>query len=1293
MKRTKEILVSILLLTFFVYFFWIATQTGQTAGSDLLNYWKLNEGAGTTAYDDVGAKDGILYNSPTWKTEGFCKLGKCLGFDGFDDYIGIGGGFGTLVSNSSYTVSLWAKTQSTTKRQVIIGDWHSAGVSESFTIEFGGYPEATFSGRITTNHSDGSYDYLDSGVVYTIDTWYHIAVSWDQASGVRKIYVNGEYKNEDTQSSLENGVSVSLARAGAVSSAYLLGDIDDVRVYSRALTEAEIETLFQADLISHWSMDEGADTESTCNADLTSVYDYIGSNNGTLNLGGSPVPSVAWIDGKYSCALDFDGSNDYVDIGDKSDLDFVDSFSISAWIKTTQTSGQYPSIAGKGHLQAGVNGYGLFLNSDDSYDIYFQARNSDIICQADGGSVNDGEWHLITGVRDHSENTSKIYVDGILKGTATATLSSGYSSAAYFGIGRRHSPSLGWQFPFDGVIDDVRVYSRALTAGEVAVLAGGSIEEYCISGDSSPCDVPQVHWKMEEGAGQYVYNIPGDSFENYGLLGGSSAPGTNDPEWQTASECHDGSCLKFDGANDRVTSAIIENGIAKNARSFSAWIKPSSLSDKGVACIANDSDYAYSTCYFAFILQDSTTGTGGGRVFHNGKLLDTNSLNYVQIAASDDITIGGNIGQVDVAGWYNGWIDDVRFYDYRRTDEQMALDYGQGRATAYWKMDEGAGITVFDDTGTYDGTLVNGAAWLPSSSCRIDGCLYFDSNDDAVEVDGEPVGAGADSLCAWIYPISGGTDPYPRIMDNGRMIFYVQSGDEIAFTSDTNTYLQTTTDVVNYDTWQHVCAVRDASGNAKIYIDGVEKASGPSGAPTAGTVDLSVGNRADYGRTFYGRIDDVRIYEGVLDEDTIQTLASMGEEEPPPEEILTNVFGWGWNDAFGWTSFNCANCEANPSCDKTAACNGTHPNYGVFIDEATGIMSGYAWSEGVGWISFNESELSGCPVLPCWAFIDLDNGQVSGWAKVLSGFWLRLRDTDYGVYLDSSSEFRGHAWSDEFGWLSFNHLNCDSNSDDSSDTGNYSNCPVGQSVSDYMVWTSISIDLPPSSPPTAVGLNVGEVGYCETPQQFFSWTFQDPDVGDTQSAYHIQVDKEGDWIAGAGELDSGKVYSSSPSRSVVVAQYAGADQLEYNQSYFWRLKVWDSNEMASDWVYGASFTTPTHIYPTPGFDWTPTYPASGEVVQFCAVNDGVNCFEENSACYGSDNNVIPCSGKIFLWTFPAGTEFETGSTAASENPQVKLNEENAEVTLEITDDMGTCGFTDTINITLPFPEWEETTPK
>ena len=115
-----------------------------------------------------------------------------------------------------------------------------------------------------------------------------------------------------------------------------------------------------------------------------------------------------------------------------------------------------------------------------------------------------------------------------------------------------------------------------------------------------------------------------------------------------------------------------------------------------------------------------------------------------------------------------------------------------------------------------------------------------------------------------------------------------------------------------------------------------------------------------------------------------------------------NLSGWAWSDNIGWISFN----STTPDPDDVY-------NYGVNIDESTGIFSGYAWSDNIGWISFNEADLTSCPSGTCRGELDFLTDEVSGWAKTINtgdGWdgWIILRDDAVyanGVSFNDSTRF------------------------------------------------------------------------------------------------------------------------------------------------------------------------------------------------------------------------------------------------------------------------------------------------
>ena len=214
----------------------------------------------------------------------------------------------------------------------------------------------------------------------------------------------------------------------------------------------------------------------------------------------------------------------------------------------------------------------------------------------------------------------------------------------------------------------------------------------------------------------------------------------------------------------------------------------------------------------------------------------------------------------------------------------------------------------------------------------------------------------------------------------------------------------------------------------------------------------------------------------------------------------------------------------------------------------------------------------------------------------------------------------------------------------------------------------IIVQSPANNPPSATNLNAQifpnptecTISYVGAR---ISWTFTDPDSGDTQSAYQVQVDNNSNFSS--PEDDSGKVNSSSNSYVTPLGKLA------YNTTYYWRLMVWDSKDLASSWISGPSFTTPKHAYPTIDFSWTPQEPSVDELVQFT----------DQSTVYGGATKVS------WSWTFqdgnPSGSSKQNATTTfTSTGPKT--------VTLRVTDSDGfSCPGQKTVNAQMPLPEWKE----
>jgi len=240
-------------------------------------------------------------------------------------------------------------------------------------------------------------------------------------------------------------LSIGFERSGAVGGAGLVL-FDDIRLYPYSrqfVTPAEPD---QANLVARYEF-EGNTDDSSGNA-----------RHGTAM--GGPV----FVVGKLGQAISFDGADDYVEITGYKGVLAPNAFSITAWIKTTESAGA-------------IVGWGNTVNTER---VEFRINANRLRVQHGAGNVqgdtdiNDGAWHhvALTVIENATISSSDtiLWMDS-QNDTRPNTDPDPFNIAAGddVKIGRRHNTGAWW---FTGLFDDVRIYNRVLTEEEIAWLAG-----------------------------------------------------------------------------------------------------------------------------------------------------------------------------------------------------------------------------------------------------------------------------------------------------------------------------------------------------------------------------------------------------------------------------------------------------------------------------------------------------------------------------------------------------------------------------------------------------------------------------------------------------------------------------------------------------------------------------------------------------------------------------------------------------------------------------------------------------
>ena len=206
-------------------------------------------------------------------------------------------------------------------------------------------------------------------------------------------------------------------------------------------------------LVSYWTLDQSTMEDKT-------VEDIFGENDGTI-MG---EPEI--VEGKINEALHFNRGNDCVKVESNESLKLKDAFTIETWVK-----GDSPSVAGIGirlWLSKGETGGNYSFCWAHSITLYHRsisfltAKGTRPFVRIEK-SVNIGEWYHIVGSWDGSN--LKIYLNGKLSNEKKVAATPVTDDVPLIIGGSISGGTL--QQMFDGVVDEVKIYNRALTESEV----------------------------------------------------------------------------------------------------------------------------------------------------------------------------------------------------------------------------------------------------------------------------------------------------------------------------------------------------------------------------------------------------------------------------------------------------------------------------------------------------------------------------------------------------------------------------------------------------------------------------------------------------------------------------------------------------------------------------------------------------------------------------------------------------------------------------------------------------------
>lgn len=382
------------------------------------------------------------------------------------DYIDCG--TGSRFNLSQTTISAWVKkTSSTVNYAVAAGIRNTNSGPVPYMINLS--TAASNKIKFMISQSDGTNVLVASDAIIQDDIWYHVVGVADGSNVL--IYVDGVLQ---TDQKTYNGTIISpnknfnIGRQVEGGVYYWDGELSNISIFNTGLSSTDVQTLYNngqpSDISSlnplGWYKLNAADTFD--GSDWT-INDYgSGGNDGTssgMDSSNLVVSDLQQTSGYSPYALDFDGTDDYLNTGNHSIFQITGAMTVSYWFNGQGGSG---TVGGFGKLGGSNNrGFCLGLNNNNNITFYIAPTINSLVA-ATYSHTADNNWHHLLGVFTPSTSL-ELYFDGVLVATTSTSVSSQYNGSNNLQIGARGDGA----GPFNGKMSNAAIWNTSLTSTEV----------------------------------------------------------------------------------------------------------------------------------------------------------------------------------------------------------------------------------------------------------------------------------------------------------------------------------------------------------------------------------------------------------------------------------------------------------------------------------------------------------------------------------------------------------------------------------------------------------------------------------------------------------------------------------------------------------------------------------------------------------------------------------------------------------------------------------------------------------
>ncbi|WP_112226389.1 LamG domain-containing protein [Lentzea atacamensis] len=917
------------------------------AGAGAIAQYSLDGNVNDSAY--LGDRHGTTHGNASYTTG---ALGSALSLDGMGGHVTAAN---SVRTDASFSVSAWVKLDSleTHWRSAVSQDGNSVC---GFCLQYQADQRRWYfvmPQQDSTNPTNwASAKSLEEP---TQGAWTHLTGVFDAETRDVKLYVNGELQGVAKATSpwhAAGNLRIGQSKAGGNFGNNWLGGLDEVRLYDRALTDAEVVGEVRRDnvQVGHWRFEEGSGT----------VARNAVSDGASAKLSGG----VSFFEQRpqpRNLAVRFDGTGQIRTTGPVVRTD--KSFSVSASVTLADLTGTQTVLS-----QDGPDSSGFVLQQKDGRWQFGMTEGNgstawNVLAQTGPNTAVAGTPTLLTAVFDAGTKKATLYVNGLNPVVSAAATKPFWDARGAFVMGNDQQNAA-----LKGGLDNVRVHSRVLASdevGEIVQLDAAALRQWQLDGDG----------------------VDSSGFNGTATLG-------SPVDWVSGQ--NENSDPKDLGVRlTGVPGASLNSPHAVDtSRSFSvsAWARlDTPFTDRYPAVLSQDGNTVS-----AFQLQATSDGHWAFAMFgkdqHNGGGESSRAVGAVAqvgvwthlVATYDDKTdrmtlyvngveaatairpgawdhpggqfrIGRGFWNGANVDYFAGAIDDVEVHGRALFADEIRAKAGRDLNLVHkWQFDEGAGTSAGDAVGGKAGTLRN-ATYAPG---RLGNAVSFSGNGEVstgavVRTDQNftvsawvKLPGGCSSKCKQVAVSQDGERNskfrlgFVKDRENlGNWLFEMPE-DDLDVTTITKAAVSA--ELADFEKWVHLVGTYDrASKRLLLYVNGNRMGEGrlDNAWPSKESVQVGRAKLAQANAEYWtGSVDDVRFYTGALDLDGVFKLYKSypSVDQPAATLPVADAGHWKLNEATGTTATDSSGRNNTVTFSTGSGWIGGRTGAGVWLDGASG---------------------------------------------------------------------------------------------------------------------------------------------------------------------------------------------------------------------------------------------------------------------------------------------------------------------------------------------------------------------